>query len=246
MNNIHASESTRLSDKRSLVFRHTDIHSKYRSRNLFQITVAALVIFACGVTNAFAADRIFLSDNHGTPLAAKTDQHTIRHLSDLRRKVTQHGSTRLIVGIRAAFAPEGSMDGNHVAQQRHDIAAQQSNVLNKITSFKNQPKKNTLFKTIPFMAVRANAAELEELANLPEVTSIEEDQLMPPSLAESVPLIGATTAAENGYTGIGQTIAILDTGVDKTHPFLKGKVVSEACYSSNYASDSATSMCPGG
>jgi subtilisin family serine protease len=49
-----------------------------------------------------------------------------------------------------------------------------------------------------------------------------------------------------GYSGAGQTIAILDSGVDKTHPFLAGKVVSEACFSSNNASDGATSVCPGG
>jgi hypothetical protein len=38
---------------------------------------------------------------------------------------------------------------------------------------------------------------------------------------------------ERGYTGDGQTIAVLDTGVDGTHPFLAGKVVEEACYSGN-------------
>jgi subtilisin family serine protease len=47
-----------------------------------------------------------------------------------------------------------------------------------------------------------------------------------------------------GYSGAGRTVAILDTGVDKTHPFLSGKVVSEACYSTNSAT--TTSLCPGG
>ena len=51
-----------------------------------------------------------------------------------------------------------------------------------------------------------------------------------------------------GYTGAGQAIAILDTGVDKTHPFFTtggNKVVSEACYSSNVSGQSST-VCPGG
>jgi subtilisin family serine protease len=39
-------------------------------------------------------------------------------------------------------------------------------------------------------------------------------------------------------------VAILDTGVDKTHPFLSGKVISEACYSSN--NEYSSSLCPGG
>src|SRR5205085_5736167 len=79
--------------------------------------------------------------------------------------------------------------------------------------------------------------------------TIEEDLPHSPSLAESVPLIGATNAWAAGYTGAGQTVAILDTGVDKNHPFLADKVVSEACYSTNSnstASDIITSVCPGG
>jgi subtilisin family serine protease len=42
-----------------------------------------------------------------------------------------------------------------------------------------------------------------------------------------------------GYTGGGQVVAVLDTGVDSAHPFLTGKVVEEACYSDD-------SNCPNG
>jgi subtilisin family serine protease len=51
----------------------------------------------------------------------------------------------------------------------------------------------------------------------------------------------------SGYSGAGQVVAILDTGVDKNHTFLTGKVVSEACYSktATTASYTATSVCPG-
>ena len=41
-------------------------------------------------------------------------------------------------------------------------------------------------------------------------------------------------------------MAILDTGVDKTHPFLEGSVVSEACYSTNDPENDSSSLCPGG
>jgi hypothetical protein len=65
------------------------------------------------------------------------------------------------------------------------------------------------------------------------VVGVEEDRLLSPLLSQSVPLIGADQAWAAGFDGTGIVVAILDTGVDKTHPFLSGKVVEEACFSSN-------------
>src|SRR5439155_3419955 len=71
------------------------------------------------------------------------------------------------------------------------------------------------------------------------------DEMLRPTLAESVPLIHADQIHAAGFTGKGWTVAILDTGVDKTHPFLdEGKVVSEACYSTTDARH--FSLCPNG
>ena len=72
-----------------------------------------------------------------------------------------------------------------------------------------------------------------------------EDALHAPALPDSVPLVEASQAWSQGYDGSGTVIAILDTGVDKTHPFLAGKVVEEACYSSTVAGH-ATTLCPNG
>ena len=105
------------------------------------------------------------------------------------------------------------------------------------------------FDTIPFMTVRVNASELEQLAALPEVVSFEEDVPIPATLASTVPLIGADKAWLNGYSGAGQTVAILDTGVDLDHPaFTTGsnRIVAEGCYSTTDAGYSAQSVCPGG
>jgi subtilisin family serine protease len=41
-------------------------------------------------------------------------------------------------------------------------------------------------------------------------------------------------------------VAILDTGVQANHPFLNGRVVAEACFSTTSAASNATSLCPGG
>ncbi|OLB82750.1 MAG: hypothetical protein AUI14_00075 [Actinobacteria bacterium 13_2_20CM_2_71_6] len=54
------------------------------------------------------------------------------------------------------------------------------------------------------------------------------DGLRKPALDVSVPLIGAPTAWQAGFTGEGVTVAVLDTGIDDTHPDLAGKVVDRA------------------
>ena len=169
---------------------------------------------------------------------------TIETFDKLITKAQSEGEVKVIIRLKLdSFQPEGALAGpSAVASQREEISRAQATVIQRLASF--NAKEIRTFKFIPFAAMTVDRATLEQLKLSDDVVGVEEDIPVPPLLGQSVPLIGAPAAWQAGHSGSGQAVAILDTGVDKFHSFLAGKVVSEACFSTN--GFGGTSVCPGG
>jgi subtilisin family serine protease len=87
---------------------------------------------------------------------------------------------------------------------------------------------------------------LTELLNNQKVTEVHVDTIAEPYLQESLPLINAPRVWGQGNTGSAFAIAVLDSGVDRTHPALAAKVVHEACFSSTDTAFGSETLCPSG
>ena len=85
--------------------------------------------------------------------------------------------------------------------------------------------------TIAALAVTVPEDERDRLAALPGVAAVHPDRTVTASLDTSVPLVGApdvwdrSDAAGQPVTGTGVDVAVIDTGVDDTHPALDGGTV---------------------
>lgn len=166
-----------------------------------------------------------------------------RH-EELIERAMSAGSVPVIVRLKSADEP-GSSSASSAQSSR---AATQESVLNQLGMKNGRDRSGATvkrFSQVPDLALRADAIDLLDLLDDPSVLDVFEDIAYPPALLESAPLIGAVGGSFRGYSGVGQVVAILDTGVDKSHPFLSGKVISEACYSSHYPSIGVISLCPG-
>ncbi|MDH3780235.1 MAG: S8 family serine peptidase, partial [Nitrosopumilus sp.] len=172
--------------------------------------------------------------------------------AQLESMAQQQEEVRVIIALDIPIAMEGEMEGPQVIQsQRQMIQSAQQDIMEQLSAANALSPDTYQFKHIPYISTTVNLDSLNVLQSSLMVASIMQDVAVPPLLYQSNSIIGADKVwsesfEDVGYTGAGQQIVILDTGVDKNHSFLAGKIVSEACYSSTVPSESSTSLCPGG
>lgn len=176
----------------------------------------------------------------GAPLSqsGSTNVH-----DELLAEAENEGEVRVLVGfnVPAAYSEVVSASADAVLQQQ--VLSAQNQIISALDLTSNEI--NHQYSHIPSMSLTIDAEKLHALMAHPVITSVEPVRLYEPLLTESTTLIGADEAWAAGFTGNGQIVVIIDSGVETNHPALAGKVVSEACYSTTDSSRNAQSMCPG-
>jgi subtilisin family serine protease len=129
------------------------------------------------------------------------------------------------------------------SDRRAEIHAAQQRVLDALPpgSFRIKHRH----ERIAGFAGWAQPAALEALAAHPDVALVYLDGRVQRALAEGVPLVGAAVAHTEGYTGAGITAAVIDTGIDASHPDLSDDLVAEACFCDDQPSPNR-GCCPNG
>lgn len=216
---------------------------------MFRSIVLATVLGLAGfvvTTAAEAQDRVF-DRSAEAPLAVHAGQVLeIRDRSEiaLLDKASRPGGVRVTVGLDLLVLDEATLAPAAVAAQQQALQATQDAVLSRALG-SAAAASAIRYRFIPFVSVVADRSALARLLADPEVTSIVEDMPREPFLAQSIPRIRANKVWDLGIVGAGYAIAVLDSGVAKSHPMLAGKVVSEACFGTNDAATGWSSLCPG-
>ncbi len=150
------------------------------------------------------------------------------------RAVVSGGLVSVIVHIddRGAFQPGR-------ATNKDKLRAAQDAFLEKLGDSVVKVKR---FRAFPFLAYTIDTTGLAMMKADDQVLEVQENQRRRLHLAQSAPMIGAPEAWDAGLTGAGQYVVVVDTGVDSSHVFLKGKVAVEACLSGYFGE----SVCPNG
>ena len=148
---------------------------------------------------------------------------------ELADRAAREGAVRVIVQLDVPTLPEGRLSSPRSRLlQRQRIAAAQDGLRAELAGTAHRTARR--FRSIAFTALEVGPKALSRLERSARVIAVQEDRLHRPILDVSAPLVEADQAAAMGYDGSGETVVVLDTGVDAGHPNLAGKVVGEACF----------------
>jgi len=213
-------------------------------RALLLSRLIAVALLSCSLVMASAVFGEFGQANAGAGSQAKVVSPG--GYEALAAKAENTGKARVIIGLGDTSMPAPFRSHGETEAGRAAISRMQDSVISELAAGGARPLGAHKYRYVPYMAMTVDAGTLRALAKSSRVVSIEEDIPEPALGTESWNMvrIGADALHASAVTGRGTAIAVLDTGVDKNHPYLSGAVVSEACYSSNDSDEGIYSLCP--
>src|SRR5262245_9239308 len=161
---------------------------------------------------------------------------------ELLAKAAQQGHLRVIATLDVPYQAEPRLAPSAISRQRAAIQTSSQRLLAQLAGTSYQV--NATYQIYPFIGLSVDSAALTALLRSPDVLPVAESLPKRPSDLESNMIIGADLAKLAGYTGMGYAVAVLDSGVQTTHPFFAGRTVTEACFSRTQAADGSQSLCP--
>lgn len=138
----------------------------------------------------------------------------------------QQAKLAVSAGVEKAKQLSASAEKTAVAESlakyRQDVRTQQDKVALSLTSV-GAEELARVHVAHNAIAVRVDAAQLEQIALIPGVAKVRPVIHYEMTLSETVPYVGGTAVQQTGKDGSGVTVAVLDSGIDYTHRNLGGE-----------------------
>ncbi|MCL1061840.1 S8 family serine peptidase, partial [Shewanella benthica] len=175
-----------------------------------------------------------------------SDHLALNYLVELNSPPLLSHKKRAKQRLRSQFSQESTQTSSaySIANQAYRTSITHYSQLLEQSQISTFDKINRLVKgaklvhrftnTTNMLVLALNANELERVRSLPEVKRVTQEQIFSATLSESVPLINAPAvwkmldSNDNLLKGTGIVVAVLDSGIDYTHPDLGG-CMGEGC-----------------
>ncbi len=175
--------------------------------------------------------------SYGTDQAIKADVNVSQKVEIA---ITKSGSDKISVILELNDYTNSDLKNS---SDRRELKNDQNDIIDDINL---DADLTTKFSRFPLVATEITSDQLDQLKNDSRIKSISLQErytiddlktqatLAPMGVQIPSDILNAKDAWNHSpsYTGIGQKIVILDSGIDKNHPYLDGAVVHEECFAS--------------